>query len=76
MNSPPVFRLLELSFIELEYAVADLRLSTASLSESLNFVGLEGDIVNITAVAKRVLEAERAVQSYIVDQLNPEIHLI
>jgi len=42
----------------------------------LNFVGLEGDIVNITAVAKRVLEAERAVQSYIVDQLNPEIHLI
>jgi hypothetical protein len=63
MKSPPVFKNLELALIELEYVLADFRFRTTSLSESLNFVGLENDLTNLTEVTRRVLEAERMAQS-------------
>jgi hypothetical protein len=62
MKSPPVFKLLELALIELEYVLADFRVRTTSLSESLHFVGLESDLISLTAVTRRVLEAERMTQ--------------
>ncbi len=75
MDSPPVFKILEVTLIELEYALADFRRSTASLSESLNFVGLEIDLSNLTSATRRVIEAERAVQSRISGSIRSEIRI-
>ena len=62
MKSSPVFNLLEVTLIELEYALADFRFASASLSKSLHFVGLEKTLLNLTSAIRRVLQAERAAQ--------------
>ena len=72
MKSSPTFKLLEVTLIELEYALADFRGSTECLGETLGFVGLELNLVNLRSVTRRVLEAERAVQTIIHGQLESE----
>jgi hypothetical protein len=72
MKSSPMFKHLEVTLIELEYALADFRGGTACLGETFGFVGLELSLVNLHSVTKRVLEAERAVQSIIHGQLESE----
>ena len=70
MKSSPVFNLLKVTLIELEYALADFRFASASLSESLNFVGLEKTLLNLTSAIRRVLEPERAAQISIDTKLK------
>ena len=75
MKSSPMFKHLEVTLIELEYALADFRDSSACLGETLGFVGLELSLVNLKSVTNRVLEAERAVQSVIYGHLDSERYL-
>jgi hypothetical protein len=75
MESTPIFRILAQSLIELEYALADFRLSTISLSESLNFVGLEFELIKLLTVTRSVLEAERAMQSAVVAKRKQNVHI-
>ena len=71
MKSSPVFNLLEVTLIELEYALADFRFASASLSELLNFVGLEKNLLNLRSAIRRVLEANGLnVQRKSVSTLN------
>ena len=72
MKSSPAFKLLEVTLIDLEYALADFRGSTECLGETLAFVGLDSILVHLNSVTKRVLEAERAVQLVIYDGVESE----
>jgi len=53
MKSSPAFKLLEVTLIELEYALADFRGSTESLGETLAFVGLDSILVHLNSVTRR-----------------------
>jgi hypothetical protein len=55
MNSLSDSKSLDIAHIQLEYAAADFRHSARTISESLKFVGLEVQLLNL-------IEASRAVQ--------------
>ena len=73
MKSSPVFTILERTLIELEHAIADFICDIAPLSESLKFVGLESNLLNVQSIVTRVLEADRAVRSTIGEHMHSEI---
>ena len=73
MQSSPAFTILEGTLIELDRVVADFMCDVAPLSESLRFVGLEKNLLNIQSVIAKVSEVTREVQSAISEQLQSEI---
>ena len=72
MKSSRVFSTLEATLLQLEHAIADFLCHAAPLSETLSFVGLEATLLNVNSAISKTLEADRAVQSVINDQLETE----
>jgi hypothetical protein len=73
MKSSPIFTSLEETLIELEHALADFMCDIAPLRESLSFVGLDFNMLNIQSVIAKVSEVTREVRSTIGEQLQSEI---
>jgi hypothetical protein len=65
MNSLSDSKSLDIAHIQLEYAAADFRHSARTISESLKFVGLEAQLLNL-------IEASRAVQLAVNARLAAE----
>jgi hypothetical protein len=74
MKSSRVFSTLEATLLQLEHAIADFLCHAAPLRETLSFVGLETTLLNVNSAISKALDAKRAVQSAIGDQLETERH--
>jgi tRNA A37 threonylcarbamoyltransferase TsaD len=73
MRSSPVFARLEDTLTELDRAIASFTCDVAPLSESISFVGLETNLLNIQSVIAKALKANREVRRTICEQLQSEI---